>query len=355
MSAPATTTWLCPNPADRERLVDMDRRLKPQRVRAMGFLAFALIVAALLDRVGWWSLVPLVIAAAGFAVAEHNMARLARPENAIAAAWLLAQVAIAASVALTGAADSPAIAWLVLPVATLPARFTVRGVNTGVAVTAVLMLLATVAVEPSIAMERLEYVLFPLALLAATAVLSIALMRSDVEHREEAVVDPLTGMLNRGALRDRVRELKAQAAINERPVGLVVLDLDHFKAINDGHGHAVGDTVLRDVAYRIRKELRAYDLAYRLGGEEFLVVLPGADAEDAVAIAEALRIAIEQDAGSVPACSASFGVSASLPGSFDYEAVFAAADRALYAAKAAGRNTVRASAHDATTEVAAVV
>lgn len=342
MSA-ASTTWLCPNLGDRERLVDMDRRLKPQRVRAMGFLAVALTAAAILGRIGWWWLMPLGVAAAGFAVAEHNMARRARPENVIAVAFLLSQVAIAASVALTGAVGSAATAWLVVPVATLPARFTSRGVMAGVGATAGLMLLATAAVEPSAALERPEYVLFPLALLAATAVLSIALMRSDVEHREEAVIDPLTGMLNRAALRDRARELNAQAAINQRPVGVVVLDLDHFKAINDDHGHAVGDAVLRDVAYRIRTELRAYDLAYRLGGEEFLVVLPGADVADAVEIAEKLRVAIEQDAGSVPACSASFGVSASLPGSFDYEAVFAVADRELYAAKAAGRNTVRAS------------
>ncbi|MBA2349082.1 MAG: GGDEF domain-containing protein [Solirubrobacterales bacterium] len=353
MSAPATT-WLCPNPGDRERLVDMDRRLKPQRARAMGCLAVALIVAAVLGRVGWWSLLPLGVAAGGFAVVEHNMARLARPEYGVAVAWLLAQVSIAASVALTGAVDSPAIAWLVLPVATLPARFTTRGVNAGVAATAGLMLLATAAVEPSAALERPEYVLFALALLAATAVLSIALMRSDIEHREEAVIDPLTGMLNRAALRDRTRELAAQAGINERPVGVVVLDLDHFKQVNDDHGHGVGDAVLRDVAYRIRKELRAYDLAYRLGGEEFLVLLPGADVEVAVEIAETLRVAIEQNTGSLPACSASFGVSASVPGRFDYEAVFELADRALYAAKAAGRNTVRASTQGAAAGMAAV-
>lgn len=350
----ATSTWLCPDPGDRERLVDMDRRLKPQRVRAVALLGAALIVAAALGRIGWWPLVPLAAASAGFAVAEHSMARMARPEHAIAVAWLLSQVAIAASVALTGAVDSAAVAWLVLPVVTLPARFSTHGVNAGVAATAALMLLATVAVEPSAALARPEYVLFPLALLAAVAVLSVALMRSDVEHREGAVIDPLTGMLNRAALRDRVGELAAQAGVNRQPVGVVALDLDHFKQINDDHGHGVGDAVLRDVAYRIRRELRAYDLAYRLGGEEFLVLLPGAEVEDAAEIAETLRVAIGEDTGSVPVCTASFGVSASVPGHFDYEAVFAVADRALYAAKAAGRNTVRVSAPGAATDVAAV-
>ena len=348
------TTWLCPDPGDRERLVDMDKRLKPQRVRALAFLGFALIIAAALGRIAWWPLVPLAISSAAFGAAEYSMARVRRPENPIAAAWLLSQVAIAASVALTGGVDSAAVAWLVLPVVTLPARFSTHGVNAGVGATAALMLLATVAVEPAAALDRPEYVLFPLALLGAVAVLSVALMQSDVEHREGAVIDPLTGMLNRAALRDRVGELAAQAGINRQTVGLVAVDLDHFKQINDVHGHGVGDAVLRDVAYRIRRELRAYDLAYRLGGEEFLVLLPGASVKDAGEIAETLRVAIEEDTGSIPACTASFGVSASVPGHFDYEAVFAVADRALYAAKAAGRNTVRSSSDTTVVDVAAV-
>ena len=102
-------------------------------------------------------------------------------------------------------------------------------------------------------------------------------MKSDLEHRSSSVIDPLTGMLNRNALQTRIAELVAQAAILREPVALIVGDLDNFKAINDGHGHAAGDVVLKDVAYRMRKALRAYDLAYRLGGEEFLIILPGAD------------------------------------------------------------------------------
>jgi diguanylate cyclase (GGDEF)-like protein len=186
-----------------------------------------------------------------------------------------------------------------------------------------------------------QQVLFCLALLGAVALLSVALKRSDVQHRTESVIDPLTSMLNRNALRVRVDELRAHAQIVQQPIGLIVGDLDHFKAVNDTHGHATGDAVLRDVAYCLRKRLRAFDLAYRLGGEEFLVLVPGADAGEAAMIAEALRQSVLASHREDLPVTMSFGVSASAPSRFDYEEVFTAADHALYEAKAAGRNCVR--------------
>ena len=126
----------------------------------------------------------------------------------------------------------------------------------------------------------------------------------------------------------------------QQPIGLIIADLDHFKAVNDTHGHAVGDAVLHDIAYTLRKRLRAFDLAYRLGGEEFLVLLPGANAGQAAVLAESLRETIAATRhGGLPV-TMSFGVSASSPRSFDYEHVFEAADEALYAAKTAGRDRV---------------
>jgi diguanylate cyclase (GGDEF)-like protein len=166
-------------------------------------------------------------------------------------------------------------------------------------------------------------------------------MRSDLQHRSAAIIDPLTSMLNRSALAARVAELAQQALVVNQPIGLIVGDLDHFKQINDTHGHAAGDAVLRDVAYRMRKHLRAFDLAYRLGGEEFLVVLPGANARQAAEIAEDLRAAVAGAPVAGVPVTMSFGVSAAQPGHFDYEAVFEKADLALYEAKDAGRDCVR--------------
>ena len=127
---------------------------------------------------------------------------------------------------------------------------------------------------------------------------------------------------------------------------MIVGDLDHFKRINDTRGHTIGDVVLKEVAYVLRKELRAFDLAYRLGGEEFLILVPGSDLQGTEELAERLRraIAAEELAGGV-SVTMSFGVDASARHErFNYAAVFARADAALYRAKRSGRDRVCAEA-----------
>jgi diguanylate cyclase (GGDEF)-like protein len=163
-----------------------------------------------------------------------------------------------------------------------------------------------------------------------------------MEHRGEAVIDPLTGMLNRKALMNRVSELVQQSQVTGSPVGVIIGDLDRFKDVNDSQGHAAGDAALTDIAYLMRKQLRAFDFAYRIGGEEFLILLPGADTRECAAIAEDLRLAVAADTlGDGTSLTISFGVAASRRGGgFDYERVFAAADEALYEAKSRGRNMV---------------
>jgi diguanylate cyclase (GGDEF)-like protein len=335
----APRSWLCPEPADRVRAVDMEERLRPFRRASFVALTLALVLSG--HWVGWWTLIPLGIAVVGFKLVDRQLATAAQPELTIASAWLLSELAIAGSIALTGGPESPALAWLVIPLVTLPARFNSRAVAVGVALVCGLLLLVTFGVDAAYIVDHPQSIVMPVALLVAVALLSTALMKSDLEHRSSSVIDPLTGMLNRNALQTRVAELVQQAAILREPVALVVGDLDNFKAINDGHGHAAGDAVLKDVAYRMRKALRAYDLAYRLGGEEFLVVQPGADGAAAADVAEALRRAIADEPIAGLLVTISFGVSASAPGQFDYDAVFSEADLALYRSKQDGRNRVR--------------
>lgn len=332
-------SWLCETKGDRERVIDMERRLRPLRALSFAILSVALLICG--PWVGWSRLAPLVIAGGVFTVTGRTLRSSPRPEYRMAAAWLTSELAIAVSVALTGGPRSPAIDWLILPVVTLAARFDTRGVVTGAAVAAALILASSLGVDPAYAVAHPQQVIFPLALLLAVALLSMALMRSDLHHRSESVIDPLTSMLNRNALRPRVEELRHQAEIVREPIGLIVADLDRFKQVNDSHGHAAGDRVLRDVAYTLRKRLRAFDLAYRLGGEEFLVLLPGADAAEASSVAQELREAIASQLHGGHQVTISCGVSASDPSSFDYEHVFAVADQALYRAKAAGRDQVR--------------
>ena len=319
----------------------MERRLKPVRSSAMGIIALALIISG--PSLGWWTLAPLIVALAGFVYVDARLDRFRRPEYALAGAWMMAQAMIAMAVFISGGPESPAISWLVIPVVTLGARFDMRGVVSGVAFTAFLMLAVTVGHSPSAVLAEPYLAASPLCLLLAVAILSTALMRSDLDHRKESVLDNLTGMLNRRSLGGRVHELGEQAAITGDPIGVIVGDLDHFKTVNDTHGHQVGDAVLVDVAYSIRKELRAFDLAYRLGGEEFLVLLPGATAAEALELAGRLREAVEGNRAGGLDVTMSFGVSSSGGGAFDYDTIFAAADAALYRAKQNGRNRVEAA------------
>jgi diguanylate cyclase (GGDEF)-like protein len=199
-------------------------------------------------------------------------------------------------------------------------------------------------VDASAVIDNPPILVAPAALVVATTLLVTVLMRSDVATRAEAVIDPLTGMLNRKALAVRAAEVREQSRGFGQPVGVVVGDIDRFKAINDTHGHVTGDAVLKGVAYALRKELRAFDAIYRIGGEEFLVLVPGAGVEAAAEVAERLRGAVRvAELVEGLHVTMSFGVSASLPGEvFDYDREFARADERLYAAKAAGRDCVRA-------------
>jgi diguanylate cyclase (GGDEF)-like protein len=333
-------SWLIDGGTDRERMLDMDRMVAPVRQKSFVVIAVALLICG--PWLGWWTIIPLAVAGVVFRLADAALARVSHPEYLLFAAWTASQLMIVMSVALTGGPKSPAMAWFAIPIVTLSARFPTRGVILGLAVTMALMIAVAFGVDAHAVLAHPPLLIMPLALTVAVAILSTALMKSDVRHRSEAVIDQLTGMLNRNSLADRTVELAHQSQRTGQPVGLIVGDLDHFKAVNDTYGHATGDAVLQDVAYMLRKQLRAFDLAYRIGGEEFLVLLPGADIAQTAAMAERLRRGVAADTvGGGLRVTMSFGVSASRRESaFDYKAICAEADEALYEAKHRGRDTV---------------
>jgi len=159
--------------------------------------------------------------------------------------------------------------------------------------------------------------------------------------RNQALRDPLTGLYNRRFMEDTMERLVHLANRNNSPVAAVMIDLDHFKMLNDRHGHAMGDTVLRGAATAIAGVLRQSDVACRYGGEELIVILPDCDLDSAAAKAELLRQRIEalSDVHGVR-ITASFGV-ASLPETATQaNDLIAMADMALYRAKQTGRNQV---------------
>jgi diguanylate cyclase (GGDEF)-like protein len=336
-------SWLLPDGTDRERMLDMDRRVQPVRRAAFGVLAVALVVCG--PWVGWWTLLPLAAAAVVFRVADTRIPGLARPEYAIFAAWAGSQVIIAASVAMSGGPLVATMCWFAIPVVTLSARFSQRGIVVGVSTTIALILTVAFGVDAGAVLDDPTVVVAPISMVIAVAMLSTALMRSDMEHRTEAVIDQLTGMLNRRALASRARELDAQSSITLEPVGVIVCDIDGFKKVNDASGHPVGDAVLKDVSYLLRKHLRAFDLIYRLGGDEFLIFVPGGDLVETEKLAEDLREAIAANTvGGGLLLTVSLGVAASQRGeAFEYERVFDRADAALYRAKSRGRNQVSSS------------
>jgi diguanylate cyclase (GGDEF)-like protein len=168
------------------------------------------------------------------------------------------------------------------------------------------------------------------------------LARLNEQLMEDSRRDPLTGMRNRRALADDLPRIEAGCLEHGAPFGVALCDVDHFKAYNDELGHLAGDQALRAIANTIRGALRSQDLAYRFGGEELLLVLPGQNADEAAVAAQRIRAAVEAAAMPHPAgiggvVTVSIGVAS---GAGDYGGLVARADAALYEAKRNGRNRV---------------
>jgi diguanylate cyclase (GGDEF)-like protein len=159
--------------------------------------------------------------------------------------------------------------------------------------------------------------------------------------KEEAIRDPLTNLYNRRFLRDYLsRELMRAARENIR-VAAIMIDLDHFKRVNDTAGHAAGDAVLTEIATLLKRHIRGTDIACRFGGEEFTLVLPNATLQSARSRGEAICSAIREESGRLMGVTASLGVAVFPDHAADPESLLRAADEALYEAKGRGRNQVR--------------
>lgn len=161
------------------------------------------------------------------------------------------------------------------------------------------------------------------------------------DSTELAMSDGLTGLLNRRAFDRELYVATARAARYRRGLTLIILDIDHFKQVNDRFGHPAGDSVLRAVARIMEEQSRRVDVAARIGGEEFALILPDTPTAAALRLAQRLCDAIARSGSESMNYSASLGVASVEDTGTDPEALYAAADHAMYAAKAAGRNCVR--------------
>lgn len=175
-------------------------------------------------------------------------------------------------------------------------------------------------------------------------------LRNKVQQSIElALVDPLTGLNNRRFLENHLATMLDQAQRRRAPLSLMIFDIDHFKRVNDTHGHDCGDEVLKGFADRLRRVIRGGDLLCRLGGEEFVIVMANASLEVATKVAERTRSAIQEEpfiidkAGRTIPITVSIGVAGRGPDS-DPDSLYRRADRALYRSKSEGRNRVTADA-----------
>jgi diguanylate cyclase (GGDEF)-like protein len=326
----------------RQRL--LERAGRPDRtVFAVAGLVLAILVATALFR-NAWAFLPICTLAATFVIGPVLIRVGTRPEYIEVFFGLCITIAMAIAAALTGGTSSPIIFLLPIGVVMNALRAGPESVVFCAAVTIVVFVgVALLHNAHPILSDPLPLIAVA-AMQAGVTVASIVLAKAELTHRTASTVDPLTGLLNRQGLPGRFEELRQRALLSAAPITLVLFDLDHFKLVNDLHGHDVGDQVLRDVADVIRRTLRRFELVYRIGGEEFLILLPGMSEFEGKQVAEQLRQAIGQlglltEIG----ITASFGVGATTGGDIDFEQLYRRTDEALYLAKREGRDRVSVS------------
>jgi diguanylate cyclase (GGDEF)-like protein len=193
-----------------------------------------------------------------------------------------------------------------------------------------------------------EALLFTISI--AFILLAMAKERTELRHRTAALVDPLTGVANRRSFLQDASQLAKRHSGDPRPTAVLLVDLDHFKSINDRFGHALGDRVLEIFSDTARKSVRSTDLLGRLGGEEFAAVLHDTTRDKAIAVAERIRetfanAALEVDGRSVGA-TVSIGLAYCQEAALDVAELLAQSDQALYFAKEHGRNRVEIATLD---------
>jgi diguanylate cyclase (GGDEF)-like protein len=331
-------SWLCPTELDRRRVVDTSDRVR--KARTFGAACAGVGILVLAPILSWWLVPIFVVAALILACVDPAMRRLEHPERAAAAGMVSIELAIAAAAAVTGGPVSPILPWMVVPVAMSAVRFRAQVVAVGVAIEAGLVVVVGLTVDAAGLIAHPALSIVSVTLTASVAAIALAIQGAEMQHRQESVLDPLTGLLNRKSLLPRFQELQQQALQQHAPICMIAADLDRFKDVNDTYGHEVGDAVLQATAYEMRKCLRTFELFYRLGGEEFLAVIPGAGIPQGRELAERMRAAVDNAKPSGVEITVSLGVGAAAGDQLVFERLFNAADQALYEAKHAGRNRI---------------
>lgn len=327
--------WLTFTEVEGERM--RDNSMRAVWCLALSMLAYVGTVGAVATETTWralllWPISGLTAIAGLVGLIRHH----ARPEILATCATIAIQLELIVGASFLGGAQSVVLLGLLVVIVGSPYLLNATASYALLSVTFGSVAILYAADWPAVVAAPA----FPVAMLTVMTALAgyaVTQMRTEINQRLAASLDPLTSVLNRSSLPTRLTELAEQARVAERPLSVVAIDIDHFKSINDRCGHGVGDIVLREVAYRIRKNVRAFEPVYRLGGEEFLVLLPDLDMIAAHRVAERLRAAIATQPIEGLSVTASFGVS-SVVDHEPHTQVVERADAELYRAKQLGRN-----------------
>jgi diguanylate cyclase (GGDEF)-like protein len=335
---PAALRWLRGDASDRARFADMVRQFQHAEAYTAG-----LVVALVCLLSAWWYGAPqlflVVVGGLTLLLSRLGHGRTRRPELLAVSAFTALELNLAVGVLLSGGGTSALLPLMAVPVFSQAVCLRRPVFLAGAVASAVLAVLAVLLAPllPAVTAAPPPVHLFSyVALLAALAMAGNSVLSSELTARDEAVMDPMTGLYNRLTLSDRFTEAQGTGGW----VGLVMCDIDHFKAINDSYGHDRGDQVLSEIADRLRANLRSSDVAYRVGGEEFVVLLPGRDSAAAERVAERIRRSVESAPLAGLPVTLSAGVVCTQAESHTLAEVLREADAALYAAKKAGRNRV---------------
>ena len=337
----ASPTILRFSDSERARTLDFARRLRRVRSQALIALAPAVVLGAI--SFGPATLIGAAILLAGFVLLGRVLPRSGRPELPLMAMLLFVQAAIVLVIALADEYRLDNLGLLILPAAAscilLPRRLLVF--SAGISV--VVMVGAAFAIDSARVIEAPPILLLPLGVMLCVILPAAMIRQLEIDSRDTALIDTLTGALNRGALESRIAELGAQAHALPLRVGVIMADLDHFKLVNDELGHDAGDAVLRETVLRMRGVLGPLTPVYRVGGEEFAVLMAGADEPQVQAVAERLRCAVRNETIGERPVTMSFGIAAGTLDEYPVARILEVADEALYRAKRGGRDRVAAA------------
>jgi diguanylate cyclase (GGDEF)-like protein len=340
-----TGSWLCPTEWDRARMLEAGALVRRARVWVSLGVGVATVASA--PWVGWWPVLFSMLSAIQVATLDHRVARSPRPERFVALSFVATAIFATLGAAASGGPHSPLLIFLALPATLMANRFRRPVVIAGTLFSTALLLLGSVVVDPAGFADDPTIVFATLAILVGIVIFTLSLSDTEIALRADARFDHLTGLLNRAALAPRFAELRSQAHATGGAIALVVYDLDRFKSVNDDLGHDRGDAVLRDTAQQLRKHLRAFDLVYRLGGEEFALILPGIGVAEALEIAQRQRESLQEARPGGLAMTISGGVASARGTDVEWETLFQRADAALLLAKRQGRNRIVVAADEA--------